>query len=427
MKPLADFHRNLNGLRAEFDLRLEGALDGVRCGLSSHSQQRLAEEAAQRGACPNTDEALTAISEARRVFVQWGVTWTDQEDCLTEVAEALARGALDALCSSDGSHSLPFSVADSTIDARLTWQQVPGGPMYCVQPQDRTAHELPREPRWLLLVNALGIPLTFWTSFFTQPSARYRLCVVDVQPGDLLRGGIYSDADLSLYADQYLAVLRHLGASDALVMGWSNGGRIALDIAARGREFVGDVVLLSPTLRGFAGHEEPPTTIEANLERAFRAVTQDEDLADALSAILYRSSVGALVKRPASSAEWAAFHALPPRAAAPLLAAPVRTGRSLLSYARRNLHDEAYPMHEVLARVTQPITLIQGDCDNVVSNAQASSCLRFARATVRHLWVTGAGHYVNALQPQYLWALLDAIATGQPLSSLPLPLRSRLS
>lgn len=276
--------------------------------------------------------------------------------------------------------------------------------------------------RPLLLINALGIPLTVWSRLLADPAHEFRIIVVENRCSDLIAGGMQSDVDLTRHADDIAAVLDHEQAGTIDVLAWCNGGRIAIDLLRRHNPPVRSVVLLSTTLRGVMGVERYPSPFEDNLQEVFKTITANPAVAQPLAKML---------RRYAKSPDWdaigddfsgraAALFRLPAQESATALLSPMSSGQFLMNYARRTTADEAYPIDVALMQLAGrqlPILLITGDHDNVVSNQAICAALAKFLGKAMHANVSGAGHYVHDLQyPYFLW-LVRAFTENATLSA----------
>ncbi|WP_231692399.1 alpha/beta fold hydrolase, partial [Cronobacter dublinensis] len=123
----------------------------------------------------------------------------------------------------------------------------------------------------LVVIGALGIPLQAWQRLVAQPQS-WRLILPELPCGTLLEGGMRSEADVHEYADILTEQLAALALpARPWLLGWCNGGRIALELARRLRERVEGLFLLCPTLRDASAPEEG-SAYENKLQQLFSLV-----------------------------------------------------------------------------------------------------------------------------------------------------------
>ncbi|MDB5798516.1 MAG: hypothetical protein JWP36_2418 [Paucimonas sp.] len=407
------FMHGLALVNAEFKARGGQGLAGARCSaletLPEQGFAGLLERARAAGLCTAAGEACSALKAGMAFFSQQGVCFfKDQSPGLLD--RILAEAILDCLAQAPQDTAACRDSRMSPLQDYGAWHSTAAGTRYFLQPG---------EGRVVLVINALGIPLRVWAPFFDTAPASVRLCVVDQPPNDAFGGGMRSPAGFDHYAESICDVLAHAALAGCCLLGWSNGARIALRVAEREPARIAQVVLLSPTLRT-QEHGTPRSRIEANLDRAFRAITRTPHLAPALSAVLCSSPASDLAaqsRAAASDEEWHAFFALGRQADAADLAQPVSNGESLLHYARRTLADEATSLAPILPALQASLVLVQGESDNVVNNALAREALQTAPGYLQ-VQVSGAGHYIHSLQPGYLWTVLAGLAAQEPLAGM---------
>jgi pimeloyl-ACP methyl ester carboxylesterase len=267
----------------------------------------------------------------------------------------------------------------------------------------------------LLIVNALGIPLKIWNRLLTDSSDQFRIIVVENRCGDLLSGGMNSDVALTQHAEDIAEVLACEHLDGVHILGWCNGGRIAIELANKCRSSVRSLTLLSPTLRAAGEKTQPGSPFEDRLEQIFITVKKTPALAAPLVKMISRFSQppdwDGLVSDTAARAK--ALFALPALQIASALLIPMSTPSFLLNYAKRTAADEAYAIAETvrsLAQSNMPALLITGSHDSMVSNRETCAVLECAGLNGIHAEVSGAGHYIQDLQyPYFSWLLKSFI------------------
>ena len=139
--------------------------------------------------------------------------------------------------------------------------------------------------RWEVRTHGAGSPLLLihgftgrgsgWGALATAFSRRHRLVVVDL-PGHG-RSGVPDDparASVERSADDLAAILRHVAASPAHVIGYSLGARIALRLAVAHPRSVRRLILESPS----AGIVDPAARAERARADDARATTLERDV-----------------------------------------------------------------------------------------------------------------------------------------------------
>lgn len=273
----------------------------------------------------------------------------------------------------------------------------------------------------LVVVNALGIPLAIWSKLLADSSHDFRILTVENRCGDLISGGMHSDVALTQHAEDIAEVLEHEKLDHFHVLGWCNGGRIAIDLVTRTAKKVQTLTLLSPTLRGTEGASKPGSPFEDRLDQIFTTVKRNNALAVPLVKMISNFSQSPDWEALAgdSSGRARALFALPARESASNFLVPMSAPPFLLNYAKRTAADEAYPMAHTLQKLAAtsiPVLLITGNDDTMVSNPATCTALRNARISFLHASISGTGHYAQDLQyPYFLW-LLKSFTQNQQLS-----------
>lgn len=354
-------------------------------------------------------------SRASSYFVEKGALVAERSGGSDPVSVLLFSTAVDAYSSEIGSLALlPGPKHDASIaeiikadyDVRVT----PGGRRYLVRRHGR-------QP--LLIVSALGVPLHVWSRLLSDRSHDLKVIVPENRCGDLLSGGMTSDARLDQHADDLGEVLADLDMNDVNVLGWCNGGRIAIELALRQRSRVRSLTLLSITLRGATDGVGEPSKFEENLQLLFTKVLKNNGLAAmmarTLPILVARPDWNKLTDNASDRAD--ALFRLPAREHAELPLVPMSSGEFFLNYARRTAADESFPIGRSLAQLAEsnlPVLVLTGDHDNIVSNAWTLSILTAGVGAFVHADIAGAGHYAQTLQyPYFIWMLLNFIETGQ--------------
>jgi pimeloyl-ACP methyl ester carboxylesterase len=261
--------------------------------------------------------------------------------------------------------------------------------------------------RWLVLVNAVGIPLAVWTRFLADPDHDYRILVVEPADCALAAGGMRSNAGLAADVARIEQVLQAEAVDQCVVLGWCSGGRMAVALSAGLGPRVTALVLASASFRGVGAGDLRLTQFEEDIGAVFGSVDRNPASADFLSDMLVKS------QRVAPRAEeGATLFRLPRQTHGAALAAPFSSGEALRLYAARLAADRLHPVSDAIRRITAPIALIGGLHDHILNNAATLALLRANAADVRAALIDGAGHYAHDLQYPYFRMLLDEAASA---------------
>jgi pimeloyl-ACP methyl ester carboxylesterase len=262
--------------------------------------------------------------------------------------------------------------------------------------------------RWLLVVNAVGVPLGVWSRLLGDRSHDYKVLVVESETCDLVDGGMRAYCDLESDVARIVSVLDAEAVEAIDVIGWCSGGRIAVQLAAEQPRRVKSLVLASSSLRGVAGSDAPGTQFEEDIGGIFDSVARSPESAGFLSELLISSS-----KLPPPPVEDVMLFRLPHRDHTAALAAPLASGEALKHYCRRMVGDKSHDTSGALARIQAPILAISGSHDHVISNAHTWGALQRHAGRLQGVTISGAGHYAHDLQYPYFRALVDAFVQGR--------------
>lgn len=290
---------------------------------------------------------------------------------------------------------------------------------------DTSAHcYLRRRPgQPLLLLNALGLPLTIWSRLLHGDHG-YQLIVPELSVCRLLEGGMTATKSAREVAGELGQLIEGLDNSGVDVLAWCNGGRIGMELLRTAGDLIGHLVLLCPTFRGGVTPSGQTSTFEDHLESMFALASSGPGRA---------GRVAALMRRPQPELDWSELAEEPTQLAAVLLGAPravlqndmkipMAEADSLAHYVARTRLDEALSADATGSLPGERITLICGSHDSVVANSHTVEWLTRRAPGFAHLEVSGAGHYIQDLQYGYLMHVLDRVLSERP-APRPLPAR----
>jgi pimeloyl-ACP methyl ester carboxylesterase len=350
-------------------------------------------------------EAITRrIEDGLAALADHGVRVARDADCQAPIARLFCDSIVDAAAAAEGRLPLGEAAPRMPLESTLC-----GYDRRSIDGCDYIVGQ--RGSRPLLIVNAIGIPLSVWSRLLGDPDHDFRIIVVESACSDLIEGGMRAAGGLDAEVSRIQAVLAAEDAHRVVVIGWCSGGRVAVELAAREAERVSDLVLIGATFRGAMADEPPRTQFEEDVLGMFNGVRSNPAAANFLSKMLVQSQGIA----PAA-AEAAALFRLPAREDAAALTAPFSSGERLLAYSARIASDRGHDTIGAIGRVAAPILMIGGSHDHVVSNAATWAVLKDHARSPRAIEIFGAGHYIHDLQHPYLRMLLEDVAAGRPLS-----------
>jgi pimeloyl-ACP methyl ester carboxylesterase len=237
----------------------------------------------------------------------------------------------------------------------------------------------------ILCIHGTGSSSVLWADAASELAKRGRTILYD------RRGFSRSERpeplvmDVHVHADDAAALLDALGAAPAVVIGRSQGGEIAVDLALRYPERVRALALLEGG--GLALSGELRRSIAALDEQVFAAAEADME------------TVGEVMLRAVAGDEgWEAM----PNVVKEIFTA---NGPAIVAEERSGLLDVSA---EQLATVTQPTLLVAGK-DSLPGFAEATAIVAAAVPSARVEWVEG-GHIIDPANPAVLRFVDEVLA-----------------
>jgi len=241
----------------------------------------------------------------------------------------------------------------------------------------------------LLLIHGTGAYADQWAPVLEGLATTYRVISYDrrgfARSATAARGGL---ADQTRDA---AALLDALDASPAVVVGWSGGGVIALDLAASYPAQVKELVLAEPAVSMLLHPTRSSVAMSARFT-AHRARRNQR----AAAQTMYRWAGGYTTGGNAYdgySAEWQEQ----------MCAHAATTTREMDQLLR------PYPSRKAIRSITCPVTMIDGDLSDPAF-VKAAASVRRLLPQARSVLLTGAAHMLHIDQPQQ-W--VDAVVSLQ--------------
>jgi pimeloyl-ACP methyl ester carboxylesterase len=327
-------------------------------------------------------------------------------------ADWLGTVLVDAyLDAHDGVSSATVVPADRTVadvlETDYEHRAVPGGSCYV-----RRKGRIP-----VVLVNATGLPIRTWCRLLSDGTHDYRLIVPVRSHGDLFAGGIRHHVPLRREADEIVAMVEAVAESEVHILGWCNGARLSIELAALLGARAASLTLVTPMLKGIDGIPASPTPYARDLQTILDLVHRKPEMAAVFTRKLAETAAPIDWSRVARDDFRKAeeIFRLPNRHNIEDLLRPLLTADSLANVARRVESDETHPTLERLSALAVPLMVILGSHDTIVSNRNTLDTLDRAGCVRAGFLLLGAGHDIHDLQYRYLRrALSHFIDRGRP-------------
>ncbi|AKJ29034.1 alpha/beta fold hydrolase [Caldimonas brevitalea] len=267
-----------------------------------------------------------------------------------------------------------------------------------------------RGERPVLIINAYGQSLHFWTELFNLMLDDYRVYLWEIRGTSVVEGGMRGNFTLNHHVSDACQILEAEGLRDCNLMGWCTGGKIALEVAARVPERVGKLICLTPSFKGVAG-EDMDTDYEKKMEPLCRAVDRNPALTKLVQEFMGHFFAGVDItsetKDDKLNANVRGVMGMVNRNIRPLLVAPFVAEASILNYARQLLQFWAHDISPLYDKVDKPIMLLSGERDNIADPRLAHRVLGRFKQFVG-FQVIGGSHYIHKDNSHSVKRMLDA-------------------
>lgn len=269
----------------------------------------------------------------------------------------------------------------------------------------------------VVLVNATGLPIGTWRGLLADGTHDYRLIVPVRSHGDLFAGGIRHHVPLRREAGEIVAMLEAAAADGVHILGWCNGARLSIELAALLGTRAASLTLVTPMLKGIDGIPASPTPYARDLQTILDLVHRKPEMAAVFTRKLAETAGPVDWSRvaPDDFRKAEEIFRLPNRRNIEDLLRPLLTADSLANVARRVASDETHPTLGRLSALAVPLMVVLGSHDTIVSNRNTLDTLGRAGCAWAGFLLLGAGHDIHDLQYRYLRrALSHFMDRGRP-------------
>ena len=235
--------------------------------------------------------------------------------------------------------------------------------------------------RPLVFLHGLGWDHTLWRRELARYAGAYRVIAGDTRGhgGSAKPPGPYT---IDLFADDWAALLDALAVRGACLVGFSQGGMIAMTLAVKRPDLVDALVLVSTICRGNPSGQ-------AYMEARIAAMREQGPEASARIGAQQIFSPGFLARHPERFAEFVAWRAAMPQE--PLVAAMRAVA--------------GFDVRAGLASVAKPCVVIAGT-EDALTKPEAVAEVAAAIPGASYRTVPGAGHMIPVEQPDPFDGLL---------------------
>lgn len=241
----------------------------------------------------------------------------------------------------------------------------------------------------LLLVHGTGAYSAIWGEAAARLADSHRVIVYDRRGFGASQGK--RAKRLHQHAQDAAALLEHLGAAPAVVVGWSGGGPIALDLAASRPDLVSSLVLIEPAVSLSLAPSVGTVRMSSQMQFRWR-IRRDERAA---AATMYR---------------WANSYTSGGNAFDRL---PLDEQEGMLAHSRSTLLEmdqliRPFPSSKAVSRIGCPVTCLQGSLSEPVF-PRALRRLQRRLPQTKVVEIEGGAHMLHRDRPdEWVRAVLDA-------------------
>jgi pimeloyl-ACP methyl ester carboxylesterase len=241
----------------------------------------------------------------------------------------------------------------------------------------------------LLLVHGTGAYSAIWGEVSGELAGSHRVIVYD-RRGFGASQGVRAQHSHK-HAQDAAALLEHLGAVPAVVVGWSGGGAIALDLAASRPDLVGSLVLIEPAVSLILAPSVGTLRMSLQMQFLWR-IRRDERAA---AATMYR---------------WANSYTTGGNAFDRL---PLEEQEGMLVHSRSTVLEmdqltRPFPSSKAVSSIGCPVTCLQGSLSDPVF-PRAVRRLRRRLPQSKVVEIEGGAHMLHRDRPdEWVRAVLDA-------------------
>jgi 3-oxoadipate enol-lactonase len=256
-------------------------------------------------------------------------------------------------------------------------------------PGARLVYEVTGQGPAVVLVHGFGLDMRMWDPQAGQLAARFRVVRYDCR--GFGASGPFDPAVPYTHAGDLVALLDHLAIGEAVLVGLSFGGRVALQTALAAPDRVRGLALLDAVLDG---------------------VPWDPESARALDEVARRVQAGGVL---AGREAWLAHPLFAAARSRPDLAgelAAMVAGYPGQHWLGQDPHRQTRPPFDVLEGVAAPALVVVGERDVPGFREMSAVLARRIPAAAYHV-IADAGHMINMEQPAAVNALLARFVTDQ--------------
>jgi thioester reductase-like protein/pimeloyl-ACP methyl ester carboxylesterase len=272
----------------------------------------------------------------------------------------------------------------------------------------------------VVIINAYGQSLHFWTELFSLMRADYRIYLWEIRGTSVVAGGMQGCFSVEDHIRDALRLIDTEALQRCNLMGWCTGGKIALEVASRAPERIARVVCLTPSFKGTAG-ENLDTQYEKSMEPICHAVDRMPEQAKLVQEFMGSFFGGVDSKDDTRGGDLGKnvtnVLSMVNRNVRPLLVAPFVAESSILNYARQLLEFWAHDISYLYDKVEVPIMVLSGERDEIADPKLAHKVIKKFPNSIG-FQIIGGSHYIHKDNSHSVKRMLDAFVERE-LDAIP--------
>lgn len=238
--------------------------------------------------------------------------------------------------------------------------------------------------RTIVIVNAYGQGIVYWTRLIRQLSEKHRLVLWLPR-----RNG-------SAHCDDLRRVLANQRVETCEFLGWCTGPKLILDFYSIYPELVASMTFLGTTFKNLPGGAQLDTEYERGLEPLLKMVHERPQLAGRLKEALQ----GVLL---AGQPDQRGF---PSPELKEAVIGPFVTDESVVDYARQILDFWNHDVSKSFENVRVPVLFVTGEDDRIASPRMSQAAARLIPGA-SYVEVKGGSHYLQYEDPSLMASIID--------------------
>lgn len=255
--------------------------------------------------------------------------------------------------------------------------------------------------RTLVLINAYGQSLGYWSKLLANLMAHHRVIIWLARGCEGQTIGAEQSSPVAVHVEDLATLLTSERVEQCDLLGWCTGPKLILEYYARHPDKVATMIFLTAAFKNFDNRRDLETSYETDLEPLFTMVNRMPHLAgplkDTLKGVLLAQKTDAVsVSLGNGNSEKRAWELLSTVSVdlRSLVIEPFATETSVRNYAKQVIDFWEHDISLLLPQVQVPVLIISGECDKIAS-PKMSAAVADLIPRAKLLEVRGGSHYLH--------------------------------